>query len=443
MAARASIPPKLVPARGRATPGRSSLATPPGPPDIPTPACLHHERRRMRYSANIQRLKPSATIAVSTLAKKLAEEGRDILNLSAGEPDFDTPVFIADAAVKGIRAGQTRYTPPPGIPALRKAIAAHLTKRAGRPMDVAGVVVSAGAKQSLFNATFCLFGPGDEVLVGAPFWTSYPDLVNIARAEPVIVFGKEEDDFKLTPADLDAAATDRTRGLIINSPSNPSGAVYSLKELTAIAEWCKKKGVWLISDEIYRNIYHEAGGKPAPGLLDLPEGSLGDFVLIDGASKSYAMTGWRVGFSWCAPAVAKQFTDLQSQITSNTSTPAQVAALEAYANVAEAEKSVSEMAAAFRRRRDLVVARTQELLPGVRVVYPRGAFYLYFRVDHLFAGDVTGATAWCSRLLQAEGVALVPGGAFGDDRWVRMSFAASDAMLEEAFKRIARFVKGG
>lgn len=396
----------------------------------------------MRYSANIQRLQPSATIAVSTLAKRLADEGRDILNLSAGEPDFDTPVFIADAAVAGIRGGQTRYTPPPGIPQLRKAIAARLTDQAGRPMDWTGVVVTAGAKQALFNATFCLFGPGDEVLVAAPYWTSYPDLVNIARAEPVEVFGREEDDFKLTPDDLEAAATERTRGLIINSPCNPTGAVYTLAELEALAGWCKERKVWLIADEIYRNIYHEAGGAPAPGLLDIPQDKLGDFVLVDGASKSYAMTGWRVGFSWCAPELAKKFADLQSQITSNTSTPAQIAALEAYSKVQESLASVREMGTAFRRRRDLVVARMKELMPGISFVHPAGAFYLYFRVDHLFSGDVTGATAWCSRLLEAEGVALVPGGAFGDDRWVRMSYAASDETLEEALKRMARFVAG-
>ncbi|GMV07328.1 MAG: aminotransferase [Gemmatimonadota bacterium] len=397
----------------------------------------------MRYSANIERLQPSATIAVSTLAKRLADEGRDILNLSAGEPDFDTPVFIADAAVKGIRGGQTRYTPPAGIPALRKAIGARLSERAGRAMDWNGVVVTAGAKQSLFNATFCLFGPGDDVMVAAPYWTSYPDLVMIARAEPVEVFGDEADDFKLTPAALDAAWTERTRGLIINTPCNPTGAVYSLEELTALAEWARDKGVWLISDEIYRNIHHEDGGAPAAGLLDVPAGSLGDFVLIDGASKSYAMTGWRVGFSWCKPEVAKKFTDLQSQVTSNTSTPAQVAALEAFSNVAAADTSVHEMAAAFTRRRDLVVARMKELLPGLPFVYPGGAFYLYFRVDSLFAGDVADGTAWCSRLLEAEGVALVPGAAFGDDRWVRMSYAASDETLEEAFRRMARFVSGG
>lgn len=396
----------------------------------------------MRYSANIEKLQPSATIAVSTLAKRLAEEGRDILNLSAGEPDFDTPVFIADAAVQGIRDGQTRYTPPAGIPALRKVIAQRLSERAGRPMDWQGVVVTSGAKQALFNATFCLFGPGDEVLVAAPYWTSYPDLVTIARADAVEVFGAEEDDFKLTPAVLDAVATERTRGLILNTPCNPTGAVYSLAELTAIAEWARDRGAWLISDEIYRNIHHEDGGAPAAGLLDVPAESIGDFVLVDGASKSYAMTGWRVGFSWSPPEVAKKFTDLQSQITSNTSTPAQVAALEAFSKVDAAAASIQEMEEAFHRRRDLVVARIKELLPGLPFVYPAGAFYLFFRVDSLFSGDVQGATAWCSALLQAEGVALVPGAAFGDDRWVRMSYAAADEVIEEAFRRMARFVNG-
>ena len=388
----------------------------------------------MRYSANIERLQPSATIAVSTLAKRLADEGRDIINLSAGEPDFDTPVFIADAAVQGIRDGQTRYTPPPGIPALRKAIAARLSERAGRTLDWAGVVVTAGAKQALFNATFCLFGPGDEVLVAAPYWTSYPDLVTIARADAVEVFGPEADAFKLTPAALEAAVTERTRGLILNTPCNPTGAVYSLEELKAIAEWARDRGVWLICDDIY----HEDDGA-APGFLDLPAESLGDFILVDGASKSYAMTGWRVGFSYCDPEVAKKFADLQSQVTSNTSTPSQVAALEAFSNVQAAEASVAEMAAAFRRRRDLVVTRMGELLPGVPFVYPRGAFYLFFRVDHLFGGDVDCATAWCSALLKATGVALVPGAAFGDDRWVRMSFAASDDVIEEALRRMAGF----
>ena len=393
----------------------------------------------MQFSSNVEKLKPSATIAVSTLAKRLASEGRDILNLSAGEPDFDTPAFISDAAIAGVRAGRTRYTPPAGIPELRKAIASRLGERSGRDMAWEGVVVTAGAKQSLFNAIFTLFGPGDDVLIAAPYWTTYPALVTIARAEPVTVFGDQANDFKITTSELEAAATSRTRGLIINTPSNPTGAVYGVGELRAIAEWCRDRGIWLLSDEIYRNI-HFGDDRAAPGILDLSVDSLGPFVLIDGASKSFAMTGWRIGFSYAEVEVAGKFTALQSQITSNAATPSQVAALAAYSDTAAAERSLDEMGAAFRRRRDLVVARMGELLPGVPFVEPMGAFYLFFRVDGFFEGEVQDATAWCSDLLQREGVALVPGAAFGDDRWVRLSFAAADEVIDDALSRIASMV---
>jgi aspartate aminotransferase len=397
----------------------------------------------MHFSSNIEKLVPSATIAVSTLAKRLAAEGRDIVNLSAGEPDFDTPVFIADAAVEGIRAGRTRYTPPAGIPELRKVIAARLTERAGREMDWEGVVVTAGVKQALFNAFFTLFGPGDDVLIAAPYWTTYPDLVNIARARPVEVFGDEARAFKVTPAELDRGMNERVRGLVLNTPCNPTGAVYTLGELGELAAWARDQGIWLVSDEIYRNIYYGDDRSAAPGILDLPESTLGDFVLVDGASKSYAMTGWRVGFSYAPTELSKKFTALQSQITSNTSTVSQVAALEAFSNVEAANASIAEMAAAFERRRDLVTRRMEELLPGVSFIRPEGAFYLYFRVDGLFEPGVEGATQWCSDLLERRGLALVPGAAFGDDRWVRMSYAASDDVLEEAFKRIAAMVGAG
>ena len=394
----------------------------------------------MQLSENVRKLKPSATMAVSSLAKRLAAEGRDILNLSAGEPDFDTPGFVCDAAIEGIRSGQTRYTPPAGTPELRKAIAARLSERAGRSLDWEGVVVTSGAKQALFNATFTLFGPGDEVLVLAPYWTTYPDLVNLARAEPVVVSGDEQADFKVDPSHLDAAATERTRGLILNSPSNPTGAVYTKDELRAIAEWAKARDVWLLSDEIYRSIYFGDDAEDAPGVLDLPPSSLGPHVLIDGASKCYSMTGWRIGYSYTEPELSKKFTALQSQITSNPTTPAQAAALEAYSNVEASAKAVAEMAAAFRRRRALVTARMRELLPGVPFVEPGGAFYLYFRVDGFFTEEIEDATTWCSRLLEDQGVALVPGAAFGDDRWVRMSFATSDEVLEDALARIATSV---
>ena len=329
----------------------------------------------MQLSSNVEKLKPSATIAVSTLAKKLAAEGRDIINLSAGEPDFDTPDFISGSAIEGIRAGRTRYTPPAGIPALRQAIAERLSERGPSDADAEGVVVTAGAKQSLFNAIFTLFGPGDEVIVAAPYWTTYPALVELARAEPVIVFGDESKGFKITAADLERSASKSTRGLILNTPCNPSGAVYSVAELGEIADWCKANGVWLLSDEIYRDIHHD-GDEAAPGILSLDPDRVGPYVLIDGASKGYAMTVWRIGFSYCETALAKKMTALQSQITSNAATPSQMAALAAYSDPESAAREQAAMCEAFRRRRDLVCTRMRELLPDVPFVEPAGAFYL-------------------------------------------------------------------
>jgi len=397
----------------------------------------------MQLSENISSLKPSATMAVSSLAKRLASEGRDILDLSAGEPDFDTPAFVCDAAVEGIRSGATRYTPPAGTPQLRKAIAARLADRAGRDIDWEGVVVTAGAKQALFNAIFSLFGPGDEVLILSPYWTTYPALVGLARAESVIVEGDAANSFKVGPRELEAAATERTRGMVLNSPSNPTGAVYSESELSDIVAWARERDVWILSDEIYRSIYYGSEGVAAPGLLELPESDLGPFVLIDGASKCFAMTGWRIGFTYAPADLSKKFTALQSQMTSNPTTPSQVAALAAYTQVGAADAAVAEMNAAFRRRRDLVTTRIAELLPGVEFVDPVGAFYLYFRVDGFFDDEVKDATAWCSKILESQGVALVPGAAFGDDRWVRMSFATADEVLEDALARIAAGVAAG
>ena len=389
------------------------------------------------FSSNIERLQPSATMAVSTLAKRLKAEGRDVIDLSAGEPDFPTPEWISEAAIEGIRKGMTRYTPAGGTNELRNAIARTLTDRAGRKMDPAGVVVSCGAKHSLFNACFTLFGPGDEVLIASPYWTSYPEIVTLARADSVFVSGSEANDLKPTPEDLDAATTERTRGFIYSSPSNPTGSVYSFDELRAIAEWARDRGIWLISDEIYRPIYFGDDRENAVGLLDLPESSLGPFVLVDGASKAFAMTGWRIGFTWSEPEVAKEFTSLQSHVTSNPATPSQVAALEAYANPERAAAAVAEMREAFRRRRDLVVRLLGELLPQLTYLTPQGAFSVFLRVDGAFPGQTTDATAFCSWLLSETGVALVPGVAFGDDRYARMSYATSDEVLEDAIRRMA------
>ncbi len=400
----------------------------------------------MDFSKNIARLQPSATIAVSTLAKKLASEGRDIIDLSAGEPDFPTPTWIADAGVTSIREGRTGYTPAPGLPALRAAVAENLSAGAapGWSLSSEGVVVTAGAKQALFNACFTLFGPGDEVLVASPYWTSYPQMVSLAQADPVPVAGPEDRDFRLGPEELEAVRTPRTRGLIICSPSNPTGTVYSLEELRAVAGWAREHGVWLISDEIYRRIHFGTEeGSWAPGLLDLDPSEVGPFVLVDGVSKAYAMTGWRIGYTVSTPEVAKKFSALQSHTTSNAAAPSQYAALRALSERDQADAEIREMVRIFRRRRDLVVRLCRERLPEFGVVEPGGAFYVFIRVDGDFRGEVNGSQAWCARVLEETGVALVPGVAFGDDRFVRLSYATSDAKLEEAIRRLADARTGG
>ena len=273
----------------------------------------------MTFSENVARLQPSATMAVSSLAKRLRAEGRDIIDLSAGEPDFDTPSWLVDAAVEGVRAGATRYTPAAGMPDLRAAIADSLVAR-GADAAWNDVVVTAGAKQALFNACFTFFGPGDEVMIASPYWTSYPEMVTLSRAEPVFVQGPAEKNFVLRPEDLEAARTERTRGLIMCSPSNPTGAVYTRDELAAVARWARDNDVRLINDEIYRHIHFDGHGT-APGLLELDPGDVGPFVLIDGVSKAFAMTGWRIGFSYCEGAGAKKMAAFQSHTTSTPPPP--------------------------------------------------------------------------------------------------------------------------
>ena len=395
----------------------------------------------MSYSQNIAKLRPSATIAVSTLARELTEQGRDIVNLSAGQPDFRTPDAISEAAIAGIRQGRTRYTPSPGLPELRQAAAEYMTQGTVYPADSARVVVSAGAKQSLFNACFCLFGPGDEVLIGSPYWTSYPEMVALARAEPVPVAGSEGRDFLLTPDDLEAAASPKTRGLIISTPSNPTGAAYSKEQLASLAAWARSRSVALISDEIYQEIYYGDGGR-APGALDLDPDTAGPLVVTNGMSKAFAMTGWRVGFSYSSVPLAGKMAALQSHVSLNAATPSQVAAIEGLTGGEEGIRERQGMVEAFRRRRDLVVRLFDELLPNCWYVMPRGAFYLYFRVDGVFDDELRSSSDVCTRLLEDAGVAIVPGAAFGDERYARMSTASSDEDIEEGVRRMAKVLGG-
>jgi len=389
-------------------------------------------------SANIARMKESATLAVAAKARALKAAGQAIIDLGAGEPDFDTPQFIRDAAVEAIAQGHTRYTATEGILPLREAIAAEANRslHAGMPITPAEVVVSNGSKQSLYNACVCCFGPGDEVLVPTPAWTSYYEMLELARATAVPVFGEESNSLKVTAAQLEAAATPRTKGLMLCSPSNPTGAVYSASELTAILDLAADKGWWVIADEIYLRIAYDT---PAPSALSLAP-SRDNLIVINGVAKAYAMTGWRIGWSIAPVAVSKAMTAFQSHATSNPSSVSQYAALAALGKRSEAEAAIARMVGEFHRRRDAVLDALKPF-PSVRYVHPAGAFYLYVNVAGFEGATDAGAT-FAERVLERETVAVVPGSAFLTPDWIRMSYATTQSIAVEGVTRIARCLTG-
>jgi aspartate aminotransferase len=393
-------------------------------------------------SSNIALLKESATIAVSQRAKALKAQGRPIIDLSVGEPDFATPAFIREAAAAAMAAGHTRYTAVDGILSLREAIAVHANRqyRGSDPIQPNEVVVSGGSKQSIFNACTVLFGPGDEVLIPTPSWTSYYEIVQLARATPVAVYGSASRSLKVTADELAAAATPHTRGVMLNSPCNPTGAVYTAEELSAILELAVARDWWVLSDEIYLRIAYD---RPAVSVLELVT-SRDRLIVINGVAKAYAMTGWRIGWTIAPRAVTQAMTALQSQVTSNASSIAQYGALAALTQEAEAEAAIATMVSQFRKRRDGALAILQTS-SSLRWVHPDGAFYLYLDVS-AFASRAAGAEsgfALAQHLLEAHNVAAVPGGAFHTPDWLRCSYAAPEADVLEAMQRIVRAVDGG
>ncbi len=377
-------------------------------------------------SANVSQIKESATLAVASRARALRSAGREVLDLGAGEPDFDTPEYIRRAAQRAIDAGATRYTSTDGILPLRQAIAADANTlyRGPVPIEASEIVVSAGSKQSLFNACFTLFGPGDEVLIPTPSWTSYYEMVALARATPVAVRGDLSRGLKVTAAQLAAAATSHTKGVMLNSPCNPTGSVYTAEELAEILAVASARGWWVISDEIYLRIAYEAAATSA--LAVLPDGSRDRLVVVNGVAKAYAMTGWRIGWSIAPRAVSAAMNALQSHTTSNAATVSQHAALAALTDTASAETAIASMVATFRARRDAATALLDRA--GLTYVRPDGAFYLYVRVGE---GD-----AFATRLLDTHSVAVVPGSAFLTPEWVRVSYAAPTEMVVEGVRRL-------
>ncbi len=384
-------------------------------------------------SANLAELRESATLAVAARAAALRAAGREIIDLGAGQPDFDTPPFIRQAAAEAVEAGATRYTATAGITPLRSAIARELTARAAgnARFEAEHVVVSSGSKQSLFNACFTLFGPGDEVLVPTPGWTSYYEIIRLARAVPVPVAGDPLRGLKVGPALLDAAATPRTKGLILNSPCNPTGAVYSVDEMRAVLALAAERGWWVLSDEIYQRIAYEA---PAASAAEVAT-DMERLVVVSGVAKAYAMTGWRIGWTVSAEPVARAMTALQSHTTHNAAAVSQHAALAALACTDESDAAVARMVAAFRERRDAtlaVVAGSNSL----RCVQPEGAFYLFLDVSRFAPASEEPGTVFARRLLDEQGVAVVPGAAFGTPGWIRVSYAAPLTQVVEGMRRI-------
>jgi aspartate aminotransferase len=385
-------------------------------------------------SPNIARLKESATLAVAAKARALKAQGIPVIDLGAGEPDFDTPAFIRHAAAAAIEAGATRYTNTEGVLPLREAIAADANRVQvqGAPVTPAEVVVSNGSKQSLYNACVCCFGPGDEVLIPTPAWTSYFEMVELARAVGVPVVGDPANSLKVTAAMLDAAAAPRTRGLMLNSPSNPTGAVYSREELASILMLAADRGWWVIADEIYLRIAYEGGALSALEIAPARD----NLIVINGVAKAYAMTGWRIGWSIAPVAVSKAMTAFQGHTTSNAAAVSQHAALAALVEREQADAAVSHMVQSFRQRRDAVMAALSAF-PSVRYVHPAGAFYLYVNVEGFRSAADPGA-AFAAAVLDEYQVAIVPGNAFGTPGWIRASYATSEAVAVEGLTRIAR-----
>ena len=385
-------------------------------------------------SIRLNRLAPSATLAMSQKSSEMKAQGVDVINLSVGEPDFNTPDHIKEAAKKAIEDNFSRYSPVPGYPELRKAIVAKLKNENGLDYSMSEILVSNGAKQSVCNTVMALVNDGEEVIIPAPYWVSYPQMVKLAGGTPVIVNAGFDQDFKMTPEQLEAAITPKTRMLILCSPSNPTGSVYSKEELEALAEVIKRhEGLYVLADEIYEHINYVGHHESIAQFPGMKERS----IIVNGVSKAYAMTGWRIGFIAAPEWIVKGCNKLQGQYTSGPCSVSQKAAEAAYTT---SQECVETMRKAFERRRDLIVSLAKEI-PGLEVNCPQGAFYLFPKCSSFYGKSYEGrkietSTDLAMFLLEEGHVATVGGDAFGDPECFRMSYATSDDNIREAMRRI-------
>ncbi|MGG0642772.1 pyridoxal phosphate-dependent aminotransferase [Sporosarcina gallistercoris] len=389
-----------------------------------------------QLASRVTTLSPSTTLAITAKAKEMKESGIDVIGLGAGEPDYNTPEPILEAAWRSMKEGKTKYTPSGGLPALKDAVIGKLERDQGLTYTRTEVMIGIGAKHVLYTLFQTILDPNDEVIIPAPYWVSYPEQVKLAGGVPVVVQASAESEFKVTSVQIEGAITSKTKALILNSPGNPTGMVYTEEELMAIAEVCKAHDIWIISDEIYEKLVY--GTAKHVSIATLSEDAKKRTLVINGVSKSHSMTGWRIGFIAGDGDVVKAMTNLASHSTSNPVTTSQYAAIEAYNG---SQDAVEMMRNSFSSRLERIYPQIQAI-PGFHTVKPQGAFYLLPDVSE--AVKHTGfknVDAFAKALLEEANVAVIPGSGFGSEETIRLSYATSIDLLEEAVRRIHQFVK--
>lgn len=384
-----------------------------------------------RLAERLKKINPSSTLAITSKAKKLESEGRDIVNFAAGEPDFDTPEFIKSAAIDAIKAGFTKYTPTTGIPELKKIICEKFKKDNSLDYPASQVVVSCGAKHSIYNALTVLIRHGDEVLIPSPYWVSYPEMVNLCEGRPIIIKASPENNFKITAGDLKRHITSKTKLFILNSPSNPTGCVYNYAELKEIAGICVAKKIFVISDEIYEKIIFD--GLKAVSIAALGKDIYDLTITVNGLSKSYSMTGWRIGYLAGPQDIVEAISKLQDHSTSN---PASISQKAAVAALKAPSDFTNNMASEFQKRRDYCVERLNKI-KQLGFIKPEGAFYIFCNISKARLDSLTFA----DRLLSESLVAVIPGAAFGRDDYIRISFATGIEQIEKGMNRIEEWLE--
>lgn len=393
----------------------------------------------MDLSKKVQKIEPSVTLAITAKAKEMKENGIDVISFGAGEPDFNTPENIINAAIKAMQDGNTKYTSVNGILPLREAICKKFRDDNNLEYKPSQIVVSTGAKQSLANAFLAILNPDDEVIVPNPYWVSYPELIRLADGKPVFVEGDEASSYKFNKENLEKAVTEKTKAIILNSPNNPTGTIYTKEELIEIAEFAKKYDLIIVSDEMYEKLIYD--GKKHISIASISSDAYERTIVINGLSKSYAMTGWRLGYCGATEKLAKIMTNVQSHMTSNVCSITQYAAIEALNGP---QDKVNEMILEFEKRRNYM-EKTLEEINGLSIIKPEGAFYIMINIDKCLGKEIDGeiikdSMDFSAKLLEHEKVAVIPGKAFGLDNYVRVSYATSMELIEKGLERINKFI---